>query len=249
MRARRSSRADQKVADRLVEAYRSNQDLVSQFLRQLLDALTGSPRLNQYVHSVRSRLKDPGHLREKLLRKMAKCRGAGERFDIDPTNLLRRITDLAGVRIIHLHTRQIRNIDRELRGILDEQRYALLEGPSARTWDDESEAFFKGCGIETQSSPSLYTSVHYVIGSASRTTITCEIQVRTLMEEVWGEVEHRVNYPVETRSLSCREQLKVLARVTSSATRLVDSIFLTLEEHEAAASAPRSSIGRPSRRR
>jgi putative GTP pyrophosphokinase len=47
------------------------------------------------------------------------------------------------------------------------------------------------------------------------------------MEEVWGEVDHLINYPIPSTRLSSREQLKVLARVTSGATRLVDSIFLT----------------------
>ena len=42
-----------------------------------------------------------------------------------------------------------------------------------------------------------------------------------------GEVDHLINYPTSTTVLASREQLKVLARVTSSATRLVDSIFLT----------------------
>ena len=56
------------------------------------------------------------------------------------------------------------------------------------------------------------------------------------MEEVWGEVDHSMNYPHEVESLACREQLKVLARVTSSATRLVDSIFVTLNDHRRTAS-------------
>ncbi len=51
------------------------------------------------------------------------------------------------------------------------------------------------------------------------------------MEEVWGEVDHTMNYPHQIDNLACREQLKVLARVTSSATRLVDAIFLTADEH------------------
>ena len=148
----------------------------------------------------------------------------------DPENLLTSINDLAGVRILHLHTRQIQRIDPLLREIFAEQKYELLEGPFARTWDDESREFFKACGIETQDSPTLYTSVHYVIGSASRTTVTCEIQVRTLMEEVWGEVDHAINYPTPTNVLASSEQLKVLARATSTATRLVDSIFLTHED-------------------
>ena len=49
--------------------------------------------------------------------------------------------------------------------------------------------------IDTETSDTLYTSVHYVIESNSRTRITCEVQVRTLSEEVWGEVDHKINYP------------------------------------------------------
>lgn len=122
-----------------------------------------------------------------------------------------------------------------------DEKLGLCEEPFARTWDDEYRRFFQECGFETQPSPSLYTSVHYVVESSSRKTTTCEIQVRTLMEEVWGEVEHSINYPHDVDSLACREQLKVLARVTSSATRLVDSIFLTFDEHRERAKS--SSVG------
>jgi hypothetical protein len=45
------------------------------------------------------------------------------------------------------------------------------------------------------------------------------------MDEVWGEVSHRINYPDESANQSCRSQLKVLARLTTGCTRLVDSIF------------------------
>jgi ppGpp synthetase/RelA/SpoT-type nucleotidyltranferase len=67
--------------------------------------------------------------------------------------------------------------------------------------------------------------VHYVIKPRKKTRYTCEIQVRTLMEEVWGEVNHSLNYPHETKSLACREQIAALARTTSASTRLVDAIF------------------------
>jgi len=232
------TRIEERRVDALVESYKSTQGLVLQFQNQLLGALAGSKELAPHVHSVKSRLKDPEHLRDKLCRQIAKCRREGQKFGIDRESLLTLVNDLAGIRILHLHTRQIRDIDQVLRGIFEEQRFGLIEGPFARTWDDESRAFLRSCGIETQESPSLYTSVHYIVSSASRTTITCEIQVRTLMEEVWGEVDHTMNYPHQVESLACREQLKVLARVTSSASRLVDSIFLTLDDHRS------SSVGR-----
>lgn len=232
------TKGEAKRVEELLAAYEAAKPLIHQFQNQLVGAIAGFVPLAPYVHSIKARLKDPQHLRKKLYRKLASSRAKKEQFDIDPANLLTRITDLTGIRVLHLYTRQIRDIDRHLRAILTEQRFALLEGPFARTWDDESRAFFRECGIATQDSPSMYTSVHYIVSSASRTTITCEIQVRTLMEEVWGEVDHSMNYPHPSESLACREQLKVLARVTSSATRLVDSIFATLDDHRANAWEP-----------
>ena len=228
-------KSDLKLAEKLVASYVANLETVHLFQGQILLALQESTALREYVHSIRARTKDPDHLRDKLLRKMQACRLQQTAFTITAKSLLGEINDLAGIRILHLHTRQIQDIDRIIRAILTEQRFELLEGPSARTWDLEYSAFFSECGIATQDSPTMYTSVHYVVASASRTRVTCEIQVRTLMEEVWGEVDHRLKYPVPSTSLACREQLKVLARVTSSATRLVDSIFLTATDHDSGA--------------
>lgn len=231
---------DQKLIERLVSEYEIQREKIAISRDQLLKALTDSTELAPHVHSIRSRLKDSDTLRDKLARKMLEQKRKGKSFGITPGNLLTRVTDLAGIRILHLYTRQIQDINRILLAILSEYRYSVREGPFARTWDDESREFFQSCGIKTQKSPTLYTSVHYVVGSASRTLVTFEIQVRTLMEEVWGEVDHSMNYPVPSKVFACREQVKVLARVTSGATRLVDSIFLTLDN--AKSKGPASSI-------
>ena len=104
---------------------------------------------------------------------------------------------------------------------LDAARYKLIEGPMARTWDDESRDYFKSVGIPTmKSGDTMYTSVHYVIEPNSRERYCCEVQVRTLAEELWGEVDHSLNYPHKSKSLSCREQIKALARATSTCTDL-----------------------------
>jgi len=44
--------------------------------------------------------------------------------------------------MLHLHTKQFAQIDHELRSIFDEQKFRLIEGPFARTWDDEYREFF-----------------------------------------------------------------------------------------------------------
>lgn len=213
----------------IVERFKADRRLVENFRKSVLGYLDND-ELRPFVHSIKSRIKDPEHLRDKLLRKLAACKEAGKPFEYTADNLFTKITDLAGIRLLHLHTRQIGQINKAIQEIITEQSLQLVEKPSARTWDDEYRAIFKGFGIDTQSSQTLYTSVHYVVASKSLTTVTCEIQVRTLMEEVWGEVDHIINYPRPTSSVACREQIRALARVTSSSTRLVDSIFATVDD-------------------
>jgi putative GTP pyrophosphokinase len=225
MPTRTLSRTDERTVDRLVEHFVSNQDTFALILEQLRTHIAGSKRLSSHVHSMKWRVKDPPHLKDKLIRKLLGAKENGRVFDITTENLFSKINDLAGLRILHLHTHQMDEIDKNLKELLEEAQYPLIEGPIARTWDDESRSYFKKIGIDTKDSPSLYTSVHYVIETNTRTKYTCEIQLRTLMEEVWGEVDHVINYPHPSDNIACSEQIKVLARVTSSCSRLVDSIF------------------------
>lgn len=237
--------------DRLVQHYVTNKHLFEIFLGSLKLQLEGDPRLKPLIHSMRVRVKDSEHLRDKLRRKWLEAKKEGKTFKVTPEDLFVKINDLAGCRLIHLYTRQIQPIDAVLQALFREQGYRVLEGPTARTWDDESRAFFSEIGIATKQKPkNFYTSVHYVIEANSRSKITCEIQVRTLPEEVWGEVDHTLNYPHPSRFVPCVEQLKVLARVTSSCTRLVDSIFLSQEAAGArvAMNAPTRGGARSGRR-
>jgi putative GTP pyrophosphokinase len=211
----------------IIARFESQRELVSRFLETVHVMVSGSSELMGLIHSVKRRVKDTEHLKDKLTRKTLKL-GAG--FDITPDNLHSKITDLAGYRILHLHTRQMGEIDRVLRKLIDEAQYPLLENPTAKVWDDESKTYFESIGIKTEFNSNMYTGVHYVIGASSRTKVSCEIQVRTLAEEVWGEVDHSFNYPYPTESVACREQIRVLARVASSCSRLVDSIYRSYED-------------------
>ena len=226
---------DQEVAllQPLVQHYSDDiggKRLISTFLNSLIGYIEESNCLKTCVHSHRSRLKDPTHLFDKLLRKKREADSEGRPFDIVTADLFTRITDLAGIRLLHLHSRQFGEIDRCLKEIIAEQPIELVEGPIAHTWDDEYRALFTALGAAVANNPRMYTSVHYVVASRSTTTVTCEIQVRTLMEEVWGEVDHSVNYPHPNENVACTEQIRALARSTSSATRLVDAIFATVED-------------------
>ena len=223
--------AERRLIGDLVRYYRANSGILKTFLYSLRRQVLMSVGLRPHIHSVRWRMKDPAHLEDKLKRKLRECKTQKKTFPITTDNLFVKINDLAGLRILHLYTQQVASISQGLSGLFEEESYQLIEGPTARTWDDESRALFKSIGIKTKKSPSLYTSVHYVIKPNRKTKYTCEIQVRTLMEEVWGEVDHTINYPHRTNSLACREQIAALARATSSCSRLVDSIFRSHHDH------------------
>jgi len=216
--------------DKFVELFKTKQHLYHTFATTLFTMFSEHSLLKPYIHSLKYRVKDPQHLRDKICMKFLEAHSKGKDFSLDEESLFKTITDLAGVRILHLHTKQIGEIDKALKHILDEQKFPIIEGPIANTWDVEYEDFYLSLGIEVSQRKSLYTSVHYLTKAGN--DVIAEIQIRTLLEEVWGEVSHKINYPEETKSIACKEQIKVLARVTSSGTRLVDSIFKSYKEFE-----------------
>ena len=223
-----------KEIDALVQFYQKteNIDRFKRVAKQVYDLFSEHHELAPYIHSMKYRVKDPEHLRRKLLIKACEAKKNGKEFSINENNLFKKIEDLAGVRILHLHTEQMAEINTALLKILKEEKYILIYGPEANTWDIEYEKFFRGLNMKVSPRDTMYTSVHYVFSANNLYQTKCELQVRTLMEEVWGEVSHKINYPEETSSISCQEQIKVLARITSSCTRLVDSIFKSYHEHK-----------------
>lgn len=223
--------------DELVAHYVANQGRIRRFLvsvdSQISDAIRETEPLSKLVHSVKRRMKDPAHLKEKLERKLRKAKKDGSTFDLTKDNLFLRINDLGGLRILHLHTQQMGDLHLALLEILDQAQCDLHEPPSANIWDEESRTYFESIGIKTDVNPRLYSSVHYVIRPRSNNSeISCEIQVRTLADEIWGEIDHKINYPHPHQSLACREQIKALARVASSCSRLVDSIVASHHDWE-----------------
>ena len=90
------------------------------------------------VHSVKSRLKSSDGLTTKIPRK------TGDGPPICRENVFERITDLAGVRVLHLYQDQFRSIHKEILVKVEDQRdWHLHEPPKAYTWDPESKQFFE----------------------------------------------------------------------------------------------------------
>jgi putative GTP pyrophosphokinase len=211
----------------ILQVYDENLDSLELFYKTVRGFFEGRS-LRKVVHSVRHRLKDIDHLLEKIERKNQDDdkRVPEERHgEINKDNLFERVTDIAGVRVLHLHLAQFKTINSEIMKKVDEEEFVLFEKPKAYTWDPESEKFFKSLGIQAEKKDSFYTSVHYVLRPNSRSKATCEVQVRTLLEEVWGEVDHTMNYPKLVTDDHCLEQIRVLARLVSAGSHLADSIM------------------------
>lgn len=200
-----------------------------QFCDQVASIFRGHPSLQKGelppVHSVKNRLKSWDSLDDKIERK--KNKGTS----VDGDNVFDEITDIAGVRVFHIHTKQFEDIYGVIKEWIDKERWLLYEKPVAYTWDPDLRAFFEGFDIRGQQKD-IYTSVHFVLVDPTDPRVKCEVQVRTLFDEIWAEIDHTLNYPYQTESLHCYEQLRVLARLTTTGTRLNDSIIKSFRSGE-----------------
>lgn len=204
-----------KKVNKEIHNYESFHSAVETFFRSN-PLLKGDPPV---IHSIKGRIKNIEHLREKILRKEG----------ITTDNVLEKITDIAGIRVMHLYQKQFSIIHEAIIEQITNKHWALFEQPKAYTWDPDSVDYFKALGIETIQKESLYTSIHYVVKPRNDSFITCEIQVRTLFEEAWGEIDHWINYPKETSNQNAKEQIRILARMIGSGSRLADLIFDTVK--------------------
>jgi len=134
---------------------------------------------------------------------------------------------------LHLYQDQFPQIHEAIIEKVESKDWAFVEPPKAYTWDPESVSFYKNLHLNCEVKESYYTSIHYVVrpNNTNPFCVSCEIQVRTLFEEIWGEIDHTINYPYPTDSLACKEQLRVLAKLVSTGTRLADSIFRSYTEY------------------
>lgn len=211
--------------EEIIDYYNEKHFELEQFLAGVQIFFDRHPVLNSksfpIIHSIKSRFKDPDHLRGKIERKFSADNA------ISKDNLFEKINDLIGVRILHLYHDQFPTIHEEIVKKVKCGDWVFVENPKAFTWDPESEKQYDKLEIATEIRDSFYTSVHYVIKPNNNNPVCCEIQVRTLFEEIWGEIDHTINYPTPTKEIACSEQLRVLSKLVSTGTRLADSIFRT----------------------
>lgn len=219
---------EERVIEETLQEYANNRYLAELLISGVTTFFLKNPEVSPYIHTIKSRIKDPSHLKDKILRKAEKGK------IINKDNLFDAVTDLAGIRLLHLYPQEFDIIHRTLMSAVEKGHWKLFEAPIAYTWDPESKKHFETLGLKTEVRDTYYTSIHYVIrpNNTVKNSPWCEIQVRTLFEEIWGEIDHRINYPHPTSNLACREQLRVLSKLVSTGTRLADSIYNCHKQHK-----------------
>ena len=158
-----------------------------------------------YVHSLSYRVKDTKHLVEKIIRKNPEYLEKGD--SLSKINYKNLITDLMGIRILLLFKSDWVYIHDYL---MEQYENVLIEPSFAHIRKGDDDSLYRGKIQIKDNKP--YRSVHYVIRANSGLGI--EIQVRTLYEEAWSEIEHKLRYPYNLQNEMLRNYIDIMNRLT-----------------------------------
>jgi putative GTP pyrophosphokinase len=166
----------------IIEDYSKNLDKYKNYGEYLLKEINGV----RNVHALHYRVKDPEYLRRKIIRKNKIGR------NINLLNYRDEITDLLGLRVLHIFKDEWQNIDKFIR-----KKFNLHEHPKAYIRDgDIKKSIFNQHEFHVEVHKFGYRSLHYIFKENNLDfPIVGEIQVRTIFEEAWSEMDHRVRYP------------------------------------------------------
>jgi ppGpp synthetase/RelA/SpoT-type nucleotidyltranferase len=183
-------------------------------LRDAAELLARVLQRSSAVHSVRWRVKDTEHLLAKIVRKRAEENT--KYAAISPDNYYEVVTDLVGLRALHLFKDDCFAINRDLLAV-----WPPIEPPIAYVREGDPEDLttrFRDHGLEVHKHPAGYRSVHYVVSTRPlNRTVLAEVQVRTIFEEGWSEVDHRVRYPDFSDNSLVNYFLTIFNRLSGSA--------------------------------
>ena len=201
-------------------------------------------------HSLRSRIKDPEHLVEKVIRNVA---SRPQKYKIiNDTNYYKIITDLIGFRIILLSHNDWRPVHEKIISLFtndptlyirdgesmveyydrySEESIHMIEQPTVYVTSSVDRLKYEGSGLRVDNSKEGYSSIHYVIRYKMQ---HFEIQVRTLFEEGWLEFDHKVLYPHDQGNEDKKILLAILANMATAADRLITFYDVVRFEDKAA---------------
>lgn len=170
----------------ILQDYKKSIDICDARLMYAANVLRQHPK----VHSVKTRVKDPKRLLQKLVRKTPDRREKyGENYNFNIQNYKDEITDIMGIRVIHLFKEDWEEIHQFIT-----EKWEVIE-IVANIREGDNVAPFEEKSIPVRSRISGYRSVHYLIKYGTKyDSSIIEIQVRTIFEEGYGEIDHQLRY-------------------------------------------------------
>ncbi len=158
------------------------------------------------VHSTRFRVKDPEHLLEKLIRLKRKS----PEFTFDVSSYKESIKDLVGVRALHLFKGDWKPIHEFITNTC-----TIVESPpKAYVRKGDATTDFEKAALKIEPHPHNYRSLHYTIKKFDEVE---EVQVRTIFEEGWSEIDHTLYYPQKSSDPLLKQFLDVFNHVAGTA--------------------------------
>lgn len=178
-------------------------------LEPILNMVADTLRRDDKVHSIKQRVKNPEHLIEKIIRK--KIKNPSRIITVE--NYRDEITDLLGIRVIHLFKEDWEDIHKLITG-----KWEFKEAPTANLRSGDDETRFKKYNCEIKEHPYGYRSVHYlIVVKPYKQEVTVELQVRTIFEEGWSEIDHKIRYPYDIDNTIIANYLVMFNRIAGSA--------------------------------
>lgn len=186
------------------------------------DYIADTLRAHRKIHSVKSRVKDAEHLILKVIRKTPDRKAKyGDDFQFNVDNYKEEVTDLIGVRAIHIFKEDWEDIHSFITST-----WKVVEiTANVREGDDTQR--FDELDIQIQSRKSGYRSVHYLIEFfPTNQKVIAEIQVRTIFEEGYGEIDHQLRYSHDQIPEVLALNLLLLNRIVGSSDEMASFINL-----------------------
>ena len=190
-------------------SYENQADFISNILRS-----------QPMIHSVKSRIKEPNRLIEKIIRKTEDRKSKyGEDFQFTLDNYKNEINDLIGIRVIHIFKDQWQDIHEFIT-----KTWKVIE-VTANVREGDNTKKFDELNIEVRSRISGYRSVHYLVEFyPTNEKVIAEIQVRTIFEEGYGEIDHRLRYSHVEIPEILKSNLLLFNRIAGSADEMASLI-------------------------
>ena len=195
--------------------YEDTYETQSEFISTVL-------RTHPKVHSVKSRVKKPYRLIEKVVRKTPeRIEIYGDSFEFSLENYREEINDLIGIRAIHIFKQDWESIHEF---ILNTWKVVEI---TANVRDGDDTRRFEELNIQIKSRKSGYRSVHYLIEFyPTSQKVIAEIQVRTIFEEGYGEIDHQLRYSHNKIPEVLESNLLLFNRIAGSADEMASLINL-----------------------